>query len=89
MNNLKADLLKLIDPSVNLTLEETKGLTYINIDDEKDIVILEVLVEKNVEETENLRKEIIKLVKIKHQHKGIKLSLTEKRVHYSIVNYKW
>ena len=26
MNNLKADLLKLIDPSVNLTLEETKQL---------------------------------------------------------------
>ena len=86
MNNLKEDLLKLIDPSVNLSLKETKGLTYLNFDDEKDIIILEVLVEKEIPETENLKKEIIKTVKIKHNHKGIKLSLSEKRVHYSIVN---
>ena len=33
MNNLKADLLKLIDPSVNLTLEETNGLTYLNLEE--------------------------------------------------------
>ncbi len=86
MEKLRQDLLNLIDPSVNMTLKETNGLTHLGYDDEKDIVVIEVLVEKNIDKTEELRKEIIKLVKIKHQYKGIKLELTEKRVRNSIVN---
>lgn len=86
MENLKNDLLKLIDPSVNLTLQETKGLSHLGYDDENDVVVIEILLEKNIEETEKLRKEIIKIVKINHKHKGIKLNITEKKVHYSIAN---
>ena len=86
MENLKNDILKLIDTSVNISLDKTNGLSHIGYDEEKDIVVIEVLVEKNIEETEILRKEIIKLVKIKYNHKGIKLTINEKKVHYSIAN---
>ena len=86
MNNLKNDLLNLIDPSVNETLSKTNGLAHLGLDDEKDIVLIEVLVEKKIEETENLRKEIIKLVKGKYNHKGIKLEINERKIHESIAN---
>ena len=36
MNNLKADLLKLIDPSVNLTLEEMSVLEFMIKEDNKE-----------------------------------------------------
>ena len=58
MENLKKDLLKLIDPSVNLTLQETKGLSHLGYDDENDVVVIEILVEKNIEEQEKIAKQI-------------------------------
>lgn len=86
MENLKKDLLELIDPSVNEKLSKTKGLAHLGYDDEKDIVYIEVLVEQKIEATESLRKEIIKLVKSKHNHKGIKLEINERKIHDSIAN---
>ena len=86
MEKLKQDLLELIDPSVNEKLSTTKGLAHLGYDDEKDVVLIEILVEQKIEATENLRKEIIKLVKGKHKHKGIKLEINERKIHESIAN---
>jgi len=84
MEELRKDLLKLIDASTNKTLEETNGLSFLGYDDENDIVKMEILVDEKNEETEKLRKEIIKIVKIKYKHKGIKLDINEKKVVNSI-----
>ena len=86
MEALKKDLLALIDPSMNMTLEKTGGLSHIGLDEENDVVLIEVLVDKQIPATEDLRKEIIKLVKLKYGHKGIKLTINEKKVRTSIAN---
>lgn len=86
MENLKKDLLELIDPSVNEKLSVTKGLAHLGYDDEKDVVLIEILVEQKIDSTENLRKEIIKLVKGKYKYKGIKLEINERKIHESIAN---
>lgn len=84
MQQLKNDLLKLIDPSVNKPLSDTNGLSHLGYDDEKDIVYIEILVEEEIEATENLKREIINLVKIKHKHNGIKLNISVRKIHESI-----
>ena len=86
MENLKQDLLQLIDPSLMVTLEKSGGLSHLGYDEENDVVVMEILVDKSIPETEKLRKEIIKLVKIKYGHKGIKLTINEKKVRTSIAN---
>lgn len=86
MEELKKEILELVDPSVTMTLEKTGGLTHFGYDEENDVVVIEVLVEKEVPQTENLKKDIIKLVKVKYGHKGIKLSVSEKKVHDCIAN---
>ena len=84
MEKLKEDILKLIDPANNQTLKDNNALSFIGLDEENDIVKLEILVDKKIPETENLKKDIIKLVKIKYQHRGIKLDISEKKVFNSI-----
>lgn len=84
MEQLKNDLLQLIDPSVNKPLFETNGLSHLGYDDEKDIVYIEILVEEETEATEELKKQVISLVKIKHNHKGIKLEINVRKIHESI-----
>ena len=86
MDKLKQDLLQLIDPSVMMTLEKTGGLSHLGLDEESDVVLIEVLVDKKIPATDQLRSEIIKLVKIKYGHKGIKLTINEKKVRTSIAN---
>ena len=89
MNNieeLKQELLQLADPSVSMTLEKTEGLTHFGYDEENDVVVIEVLVEKEIPQTEQLKRDIIKLVKVKYGHKGIKLSIEEKKVRTCIAN---
>lgn len=86
LSDLKNEILDLIDPSNNKTLRESNGLTFLGYDEENDIIKMEIVVDEKNEETENLRKEIIKLVKIKYQHRGIKIDINEKKMVNSIFN---
>ena len=86
MEELKNEILALIDPSTNKTLKEANALSFFDIDQENDIVKMEILVEEKNEAVENLRKEIVKLVKIKYQHRGVKIEISERKMHDSIFN---
>lgn len=86
MEELKNDILDLIEPTTNKTIREAKALSFFDIDTENDIVKMELLVEEKNKAVENLRKEIVKLVKIKYKHRGIKIDISERKVHDSIFN---
>ncbi len=86
MEELKNEILNLIDPTTNKTLRDANALSFFDIDEENDIVKMEILVEEKNDAVESLRKEIVKLVKIKYQHRGVKIDINERKVHDSIFN---
>lgn len=85
MENLKKSLNNLMDLSVNKTFEETKGIKHIGYDDDNDCVTLIVSVGKLGGDTEvAIRRSIARVVKIDHNHKGLRLQLEESKVFNSI-----
>lgn len=85
LQELKAKILEIVDPSNGQTIKENNALKHIGYDDEKDVVTLLVTMHKIGGDHETkFKRALAKLVKIDEGHKGIKLEIEENKVFGSI-----
>jgi ATP-binding protein involved in chromosome partitioning len=78
--DIKLKLKDIIDPSANKTLNETKGIKHVGIDEENNTVVLIIKVqEKTPEITKTLTREIAKVVKIDLGFKGLKIEFEQEK----------
>ncbi len=86
---LTLQLEKVIDPTVNQTLKETKGIKHVGIDTDKNLVVLDIAMGKLGGMSEKMfRRSLAKLIKIDFGFSGLKLQLEETKVINSIVKTK-
>jgi ATP-binding protein involved in chromosome partitioning len=85
VEDIRARLEQIVDPSLKKTLKETEGIKHIGIDDEtKTLVLIVAMGTTGGDEERTLRREIAKAVKIDLKFSGLKLELEEFRVNTSI-----
>lgn len=86
VNEIKDRIKNIIDPGINKSLEHTNGIKYVGIDDEKDLVILIiVLIKCGGDEEKKVKRELARVIKLDLGFKGIKITFEEKRIIESIV----
>ncbi len=89
IENLRTELENIIDNSIGVSLKESSGLKHLSYNEEKDIVTVIVGMGEVKEPFETqLKREIASLVKIKHNHKGLKITVEASNVYDSIVKKK-
>lgn len=86
INDIRESIKGIIDPAIGKTLEETKGIKHIGIDEESDLVILIIVLTKcGGAEEKAVKRELAKIVKLDLGFTGIKITFEEKRIIESIV----
>lgn len=76
LEQLKIELNKLIDPSLNKTFEEVGSILSIKVDTE-DVIDLEVQLKNRRKDETNIKLEIARLAKIKFDYPGIRIIFTD------------
>lgn len=87
VNDIREAIKNIVDPTVNKTLEETKGIKHIGIDEEQDLVILIIVLSKcgGLEE-KAIKRKLASIIKLDLGFTGVKFTFEEKRIIESIVN---
>ncbi len=76
-----------IDPFTGKSLDETKGIKHIGIDEEKDLVILIIVIARcGGKEEKDIRLKLATIIKREMGFTGVKFTFEEKRIIESIVN---
>lgn len=70
---LQNEIALIIDPTLNKTLQEVSGLKRFFID-ESGIVEVDIYLKDINKDQSSVKLQVIKLVKIKYQHRGIKVN---------------
>lgn len=86
VEDIKERIKHIVDPSFNQTLEQTKGIKHVGIDQDKDLVILIIVLGKcgGLEE-KAVKRSLAKIIKLDLGFTGIKITFEEKRIIESIV----
>ena len=86
INDIREKIKNIIDPIAGKTLEDTKGIKHIGIDNDKNLVILIIVLMKCGGEEEKLvKRELARIIKLDMGFTGIKITFEEKRIIESIV----
>lgn len=86
VNDIRKKIENIVDPAIGKTLKETNSLKHIGIDDERDLVILIVVIARmNGKEEKEIKRELAKRVKLDLGFTGIKIQFEERRIIESIV----
>ena len=79
-DEIKASLGQIFDPVRHKTLTELNAIKYVGFNDEKDSVVLIVEVKDTTsKETDALKRQIAKLIKIDLGYSGVKIQLEESK----------
>jgi ATP-binding protein involved in chromosome partitioning len=85
LDEIRARIETIVDPTLKKTLKETDGIKYIGLDEDKNMVVLIIAIGKTgTPEEHALRRELAKAVKIDLKFSGLKLEIEEFRVNASI-----
>lgn len=85
VEEIRARLETIVDPSLKKTLKETEGIKHIGIDDETNTVVLIIAMgNTGGPEEKELKREIAKAVKLDLKYSGLKLEIEEFRINASI-----
>lgn len=90
--NITVDMIKksienIIDPAIQKTLKESNAIKHVGIDDERDVVIMIIVIARiNGKEEKEIKRQIAKIVKLDLGFNGLKIQFEERRVIESIVN---
>ena len=87
IEDIKNQIKDVVDPFTGKTLEESKGIKHIGINEEKDLVILIIVLARcgGAEEKE-VRLRLATIIKREMGFTGVKFTFEEKRIIESIVN---
>jgi ATP-binding protein involved in chromosome partitioning len=85
LDEIRARIETIVDPTLKKTLKETDGIKYIGLDEEKNTVVLIVAIGKTGGPEEHaIRRELAKAVKLDLNFSGLKLEIEEFRINTSI-----
>ncbi|MBN3490659.1 P-loop NTPase [Acholeplasma equirhinis] len=77
-DDLKLDLLKLVDPTLNLSFEQAGSLVAIAVN-EHDVVEMKVALKSRKKDETKIKLDIARLVKVKYQYPGLKIEFTDSK----------